>query len=318
MHSTSLFAPLLLLATLSSALPAPAAPLDSSSQLLDERSGNWKAPIFEALGIGRRAVLNATLESRKYTPRRIVYNPKYTGYVTEVTSSAGSGSVVASSASSEAWSAVSSSSSAAPSSSATSSATSSSAAPSSTSKTCAVTADCAGQTIPASSHQYCASKVCSFRCNSGYTLSKGACVKNAGTTTLTTVAATTSVAPSSTSTTTSAATTSSAASSVTPFTGQATFFYQYGVAGACGNVNADSTPLVALDWRLYGNLNQESQYCGRSLTITNTDNGKSVVAIVADACPSCASQYSLDLSTGAFDAIGDQDTGVLPISWVWN
>merc|ERR1711939_1210621 len=44
-------------------------------------------------------------------------------------------------------------------------------------------------------------------------------------------------------------------------------------------------------------------------------NGKSVVATVADMCPSCASSGSLDLSTGAFDVIGAQDTGVLPISW---
>lgn len=65
-------------------------------------------------------------------------------------------------------------------------------------------------------------------------------------------------------------------------------------------------------------MSQASKDCGRSLTITNTANGKSVVAIVQDACPSCVSKYSLDMSTGAFDAIGDRDTGILPISWKWN
>merc|ERR1712230_92602 len=69
--------------------------------------------------------------------------------------------------------------------------------------------------------------------------------------------------------------------------GQATFFYQNGNPGACG----------------------------KSVKVTNTANGKSVVATVADMCPSCASSGSLDLSTGAFDVIGAQDTGVLPISW---
>merc|ERR1711939_449780 len=56
-------------------------------------------------------------------------------------------------------------------------------------------------------------------------------------------------------------------------------------------------------------------HCGKTVKVTNTANGKSVVATVADMCPSCASSGSLDLSTGAFDVIGAQDTGVLPISW---
>merc|ERR1711939_1124425 len=82
--------------------------------------------------------------------------------------------------------------------------------------------------------------------------------------------------------------------------GQATFFYQNGNPGACGNYNKDSAKVVALDYRMYSN----GDHCG-----------KTVVATVADMCPSCASSGSLDLSTGAFDVIGAQDTGVLPISW---
>lgn len=95
------------------------------------------------------------------------------------------------------------------------------------------------------------------------------------------------------------------------YSGQATFFYQNGNPGACGNYNDDSTKLVALDSRMYGN----GEYCGKTVKITNTDNGQSVTAVVADECPTCASAGSLDLSTGAFDAIGNQDTGVLPITW---
>lgn len=80
--------------------------------------------------------------------------------------------------------------------------TATSPAASATSVACAVTADCTGRTIPTNSHQYCASKACSFResfgcssrrsaltltsfpagCNSGYTLSGSSCVKNGGTT----------------------------------------------------------------------------------------------------------------------------------------
>lgn len=32
----------------------------------------------------------------------------------------------------------------------------------------------------------------------------------------------------------------------------------------------------------------------------------------------CSSKYSLDLSTGAFDQIGDEDTGELSISWYFS
>ncbi|GAA5946258.1 hypothetical protein JCM1841_003449 [Sporobolomyces salmonicolor] len=119
-------------------------------------------------------------------------------------------------------------------------------------------------------------------------------------------------------TTTTASTPPSSSAETATYTGQATFFYQNGVAGACGNVNSDDTPIVALDARLYGNTNAVSKYCGRSLTITNSATGAAVVATVADACPTCASEYSLDLSTGAFDQIGRAATGVLDVSWSWN
>ncbi|GAA5960732.1 hypothetical protein JCM21900_000515 [Sporobolomyces salmonicolor] len=115
-----------------------------------------------------------------------------------------------------------------------------------------------------------------------------------------------------------ASTTPSSSAEPATYTGQATFFYQNGVAGACGNVNSDDTPIVALDARLYGNINAVSKYCGRALTITNSATGAAVVATVADACPTCASEYSLDLSTGAFDQIGRAATGVLDVSWSWN
>lgn len=79
-----------------------------------------------------------------------------------------------------------------------------------------------------------------------------------------------------------------------------------------------------------------SEYCGKTVVITNTANGESVTvsvlhilslafadpslsqATVADACPSCTSEYSLDLSTGTFDAIGEEATGVLDITWYFS
>lgn len=105
--------------------------------------------------------------------------------------------------------------------------------------------------------------------------------------------------------------------------GYATYFYQGGNAGACGNVNSDSTPLVAIDQAQWyasgsGSFGSPSSLCGKWLTITNTNNGKSVSAIVADVCPTCANGNSLDLSVGAFTAIASESDGMVPITWTWN
>ncbi|GAA5867695.1 hypothetical protein JCM3774_003379 [Rhodotorula dairenensis] len=116
------------------------------------------------------------------------------------------------------------------------------------------------------------------------------------------VSSTTSSAPSSS---------SSSASSSGTYSGQATFFYQDGNAGACGTTHSDSERIIALQTEMFGS----GGFCGKTVTITNTDNGKSVTATVADECPGCSSSASLDLSTGAFDAIASEDAGQVPISW---
>jgi len=95
------------------------------------------------------------------------------------------------------------------------------------------------------------------------------------------------------------------------YTGTATFFYQNGVAGACGNVNSDDAKVVALDSAIYNN----GEYCGKTVVLTNTDTGESVTATVADECPSCESAYSVDLSVGAFTALASESAGVFPLSW---
>lgn len=97
--------------------------------------------------------------------------------------------------------------------------------------------------------------------------------------------------------------------------GFGTFFFQGGVAGACGDVHKDSDFVVALDKDLYGNTSEKSQYCGDTIKITNKANGKQVTAIVADACPTCANWGSVDLSQGAFDQIAEESTGMINITW---
>jgi expansin (peptidoglycan-binding protein) len=103
----------------------------------------------------------------------------------------------------------------------------------------------------------------------------------------------------------------------------ATYYEQNGNAGACGEYNSDSAMIIAINgassdsyWTDYS---QKSPYCGRWVTIENTDNGKTVVAKVADVCPTCTGNgESIDLSVGAFQAIGTLDQGLLPIRWHFN
>ncbi|KAL6403261.1 expansin family protein [Ilyonectria robusta] len=114
----------------------------------------------------------------------------------------------------------------------------------------------------------------------------------------------------STSTTTSTSTTSVPETIYTG--GFATYFFQNGNYGSCGYVHADRDLIVALSSSFDPMIDR---YCGRSVRITNTDNGHSVDAIIADSCPTCANANSLDLSTGAFDALSSRDDTMLPIVW---
>ncbi|KPV74110.1 uncharacterized protein RHOBADRAFT_54669 [Rhodotorula graminis WP1] len=94
--------------------------------------------------------------------------------------------------------------------------------------------------------------------------------------------------------------------------GIATFFYQHGVAGNCGNVNSDSTLLVALPTNTYAG----GSHCGQYVQITRTATGQSIKALVADSCPTCNNDSCLDLSWGAFSALGGTESmGVFDITW---
>lgn len=98
--------------------------------------------------------------------------------------------------------------------------------------------------------------------------------------------------------------------------GQATFFFQHGNPGACGHRNPDSLPLVAITSSIWGgSFSRASSKCGKMVRIRNTENGKTVDAVIADACPTCRGGNSLDLSTGAFDKLGSRSKGVLKIEW---
>ncbi|CAE7174343.1 unnamed protein product [Rhizoctonia solani] len=99
--------------------------------------------------------------------------------------------------------------------------------------------------------------------------------------------------------------------------GYGTYFFQNGVAGACGAVHGDDDKVVAVDYRRYGDLSKQSDLCGKKVLVTNTKNGKSVTCTVADACPTCNNGNSLDLSKGAFESIAPLDDGMVPITYTF-
>lgn len=59
-------------------------------------------------------------------------------------------------------------------------------------------------------------------------------------------------------------------------------------------------------------------HCGKQIKIYRADNpAKSVLVTVADECPSCENQQSIDLSVGAFTQIASEAEGMVSIKWDW-
>ncbi|SPO31225.1 uncharacterized protein UTRI_05974_B [Ustilago trichophora] len=117
--------------------------------------------------------------------------------------------------------------------------------------------------------------------------------------------------------TSSSPSTSSLYTQSTPFTGHATY-YDTGL-GACGIVNTDTDPIVAVSKDLFeqynpssGNPNHNS-LCGRKVEISW--KGKKTHAFAMDECPTCY-PTSLDMSPSVFEALDCKDVGDLNgIQW---
>ncbi|KIM58869.1 hypothetical protein SCLCIDRAFT_1218218 [Scleroderma citrinum Foug A] len=95
--------------------------------------------------------------------------------------------------------------------------------------------------------------------------------------------------------------------------GFATYFYQGGNPGSCGQVNPDSAFICALDSAIYAG----GSHCGQQVQITNLNNGQTVTVTVADECPTCDNAESIDLSVAAFQALDDLSVGTFPIAWAF-
>ncbi|CAO3703595.1 unnamed protein product [Rhizopus stolonifer] len=87
-----------------------------------------------------------------------------------------------------------------------------------------------------------------------------------------------------------------------------------GSQGACHGVEiTNNSPYVALNHPQYGDLNSNSDWCGKTIKITGPAG--TATAKIMDACPEC-SKGDLDLTPSLFKKIvGDMTKGVGSISW---
>ncbi|KAF8580870.1 hypothetical protein K439DRAFT_1619450 [Ramaria rubella] len=93
--------------------------------------------------------------------------------------------------------------------------------------------------------------------------------------------------------------------------GIATFFFQNGVAGACGTVHSDSDKIVALQTDTYGN----GEHCGKQIMIKDPSTGHTAFATVADECPTCNNKQCIDMSQGLFDEFATAADGEFNVEW---
>ncbi len=99
--------------------------------------------------------------------------------------------------------------------------------------------------------------------------------------------------------------------------GIATVYTQGGVAGSCGNVNSDSSVIVALG-NFWMKNEFKSPFCGRLIQVTNTagpGKGNVVVAKVQDTCEGCDENH-VDFSVGGWNKLTNSAAfGVVNIDW---
>jgi hypothetical protein len=100
--------------------------------------------------------------------------------------------------------------------------------------------------------------------------------------------------------------------------GRATYFYQNGNAGSCGQYHSGSDYIVAVSPAAY----TVSNHCRKQVTITNTETGITTTATVADSCYGANNQpcpaQNLDLSVGLWKHLhgsNNLDEGEFSISW---
>ncbi|PPQ73613.1 hypothetical protein CVT26_010521, partial [Gymnopilus dilepis] len=84
--------------------------------------------------------------------------------------------------------------------------------------------------------------------------------------------------------------------------------------GNCGIWNTDDQPIVAISKALYDQ--DGGNDCGKSIQITNIQNGNTATGIIEDSCPGCG-QGDIDLSPSLFQQLAPLDQGVVQVSWTY-
>jgi expansin (peptidoglycan-binding protein) len=99
--------------------------------------------------------------------------------------------------------------------------------------------------------------------------------------------------------------------------GVATYFYQGGNPGACGQYNSDSAMICAMDQSRFGTGGPGSSLCNKQVKITNLNNGNTLTVTIVDDCPTCQNENSIDLSVAAFQSLTNNNLGEgeFPIAW---
>jgi len=87
-----------------------------------------------------------------------------------------------------------------------------------------------------------------------------------------------------------------------------TYYLQKGRAGACGTVHTDQDFLAAMDSSRFN-----TELCGKHVFIEA--NNRNVTAMIADECPTCVNENSIDLSVAAFQTISSLDAGIWSATW---
>jgi len=97
-------------------------------------------------------------------------------------------------------------------------------------------------------------------------------------------------------------------------------YYATGL-GSCGITSNDSEMVAALgfktmDLTLGANPNNNPT-CGKKVRAFSATNTEGVVVTIVDTCAGCAGADDLDFSPAAFDKLGLESQGRIPITWRW-
>ena len=110
---------------------------------------------------------------------------------------------------------------------------------------------------------------------------------------------------------------SSSSSSGGRFSGDGTY-YATGL-GSCGIVSQDTQMIAALSYLTMdltnpGNPNNNPM-CGRQVRAFSASNTEGIIISIVDTCAGCAGAHDLDFSPAAYDLLGLETVGRIPITW---